>query len=361
MRYGQHIALAALVIAGALASGCERPPQVEIQRGYRGLAMDLLYNPRLLARQEAANLQAPALAPPAPPAGGPPATSIYKNIQVLTDLNVAQLAQLMVAMTTWVAPANQSCSYCHTANMASDDNYHKVVARQMLRMVRHLNAGWHTHVGAIGVTCYTCHRGNDVPTYVWYLQPGPSHSINFSGGLGNKNAPALNVGLTALPSDVFRQYLDDVPTNVRVVATTALPGEDRSSIKQAEETYGLMMHMTQALGVNCTFCHNTRSFTSWATSTPQRATAWYGIRMVRDINAHYLEPITPLFPASRKGPLNDVAKVNCETCHQGVYAPLFGASMLSSYPGLTEPAHSAAPASAPPGPGGPGPGTPGGP
>ena len=27
-------------------------------------------------------------------------------------------------------------------------------------------------------------------------------------------------------------------------------------IKQTEQTYGLMMHMSQALGVNCTYCHN---------------------------------------------------------------------------------------------------------
>ena len=52
-----------------------------------------------------------------------------------------------------------------------------------------------------------------------------------------------------------------------------------------------MMHMSQSLGVNCTYCHNTRSFASWDASTPQRATAWYGIRMVRDLNNDYLDPL----------------------------------------------------------------------
>jgi photosynthetic reaction center cytochrome c subunit len=86
--------------------------------------------------------------------------------------------------------------------------------------------------------------------------------------------------------------------------------------------------------VNCTYCHNSRSFSSWDSSTPQRATAWYGIRMVRAINNGYLTQLTDIFPSDRKGPLGDVAKVNCETCHQGVYKPLFGVSMLKDYPEL---------------------------
>ena len=58
-------------------------------------------------------------------------------------------------------------------------------------------------------------------------------------------------------------------------------------IKQTEWTYALMIIISQALGVNCTYCHNTRSFAEWDASTPQRTTAWYGIRMVRDLNNNY--------------------------------------------------------------------------
>jgi photosynthetic reaction center cytochrome c subunit len=326
-------------IACLVATGCERPSPEVIQRGYRGLAMGLVYNPRTLASKQAAN--AVPVAPPLADADGPPATTVYKNIQVLTDLNVAQLTRLMLAMTAWVAPADQSCAYCHSgADMANDDNYRKVVARQMLRMVRTLNTEWKPHVGATGVTCYTCHRGNAVPAYVWYHDPGPANMFPNAGNRAgqDQNVPARSVGLTALPNDPFSEFLDDKATNIRVVATSALPG-DKGWIKQAEDTYGLMIHMSEALGVNCTFCHNSRSFTSWDSSTPQRATAWYGIRMVRDVNVHYLEPVTATFPANRKGPLGDVAKVNCETCHQGVYKPLFGAGMLKDYPELAGPMH----------------------
>ncbi len=45
-------------------------------------------------------------------------------------------------------------------------------------------------------------------------------------------------------------------------------------------------------------------------------------------------PLTPTFPAHRLGVLGDVAKVNCTTCHQGVFKPLYGESMAKDYPEL---------------------------
>jgi spheroidene monooxygenase len=98
-----------------------------------------------------------------------------------------------------------------------------------------------------------------------------------------------------------------------------------------------MTHASQALGVNCTYCHNTRSFQSWQDNPPQRAVAWYGIRMARAINKDYLEPLASVFPAHRKGELGDVAKANCATCHQGSYKPLNGAQMARDFPELRRP------------------------
>jgi photosynthetic reaction center cytochrome c subunit len=40
--------------------------------------------------------------------------------------------------------------------------------------------------------------------------------------------------------------------------------------------------------------------------------------------------------------LGDVAKVNCATCHQGVFKPLYGESMAKDYPELTGAIHAAA-------------------
>jgi photosynthetic reaction center cytochrome c subunit len=91
------------------------------------------------------------------------------------------------------------------------------------------------------------------------------------------------------------------------------------------------MQMSTALGVNCTYCHNTRAIATWAESTPQRVTAWHGIRMVRDVNNVYIDPLQPVFPANRLGPHGDVAKVFCATCHQGQNKPMNGAQMLKDY------------------------------
>ena len=65
-------------------------------------------------------------------------------------------------------------------------------------------------------------------------------------------------------------------------AEQALAGDRSNSIKQTDWTYALMIHFSQSLGVNCTYCHNSRAFENWEQSTPQRVTAWHGIRMVRD-------------------------------------------------------------------------------
>jgi photosynthetic reaction center cytochrome c subunit len=334
-----------------MLEGCERPPVDVIQHGYRGVAMGLVYNPRTVAELKVANEVPAATSPePAEGAGGPLASSVYKNIQVLDDLNVAQFARLMVAITQWVAPEGESCGYCHGSDMSSDANYRKVVARKMLQMVRYVNSDWKLHVRGTGVTCYTCHRGNGVPQYVWYTDPDPAHLPGMTGNLSAQDAPGRDVGLTSLPSDVYSAFLGSDPYELRVVSQSALPLEgDHKSIKETEWTYGLMIHISESLGVNCTYCHNSRAFTSWDQSTPQRATAWYGIRMVRGINNDYLATLTSVFPANRKGPNGDVAKVNCRTCHQGVYKPLYGVSMLKDYPELAGKATAASDTSPPAG------------
>lgn len=324
------IAIAGIGLLSSLTA-CERPPVETVQGGYRGLGMEQIINPRSDAARAAKNHIMAAL-PPAP-ADGPLATSVYKNIQVLKDLNAEQLTRVMSAMTQWVAPPDQGCSYCHSGDLASDAKYTKVVSRRMLQMVRHINTDWKDHVDAIGVTCYTCHRGNAVPQNVWFTNPGESSTSGLIAGNAGKNKPAASVGLTALTYDPFTIFLLG-DTNIRVVSTTALPESDRSSIRQTDATYGLMIHMSESLGVNCVYCHNSRSFVTWDLSTPKRTTAWYGIRMVRNLNNDYLTPLTAIFPPHRLGVLGDVAKVNCATCHQGVFKPQYGESMAKDYPEL---------------------------
>ena len=334
-----HLASRLAALAGlVLLSGCERPPIESVQHGYRGSGMVQVYNPRILEQREELNRVPVAL--PAADAEGPKAGAIFKNVKVLGDLSVGQFTRLMTSMTAWVSP-QEGCAYCHTADFTDDSKYTKVVARRMLEMTRELNTQWPQHVGATGVTCYTCHRGNPVPSAVWFKSNPQPYGANFIGDKAGQNDPADSVALASLPNDPFTPFLLE-KRSIRVNGPDALPTGNRQSIQQAEWTYGLMTHFSSALGVNCTYCHNSRSFQVWDQNPPQRVTAWQGIRMVRALNLGYLEPLTGTFPPQRKGELGDVAKINCATCHQGSYKPLNGAPMAKDHPELGDPAKAAA-------------------
>ena len=344
-------AQAAIVIAGLLClllvvTTFERPPVRSTQNGFRGTAMEQVQNPRT-ARQVVARNQVPE-AQPAADTDGDKASAQFQNVQVLGDLSGAQFLRIMVAMTEWVVPqavrdAGNGCNYCHNPeNMASDEVYTKVVSRRMLQMTRTVNADYTSHVAQTGVTCYTCHRGQPVPAYVWSA-PVSDNRAGMVGPTGQNRATAA-INYTSLPYDPFTPFLlNDQP--IRNQSGSWHPGQNAVDVPQTEWTYALMTHMSQGLGVNCTFCHNSRAFANWEQSPPQRLTAWHGIRMARQLNHDYMQPLTPVFAANRRGPADgphtlrvgptgDALKVNCSTCHQGVNRPLLGAPMLRDYPEL---------------------------
>ena len=322
------------ISALAILAGCERPPTDTVQHGYRGTGMVQVYNPRTVEAN--VDLHAAPVALPAAAPDGTRADKVYKNVQVLGDLSVGDFTRLMVSMSSWVAPT-EGCTYCHNAaNFAEDSKYTKVVARRMIEMTKHINTDWQPHVAQTGVTCYTCHRGQPVPSQLWFKEPPQNTGADFIGDAAGQNKAALSVTLSSLPSDPFTPFLLE-NKDIRVNGTKALPGDNRHSIKQAEWTYGLMTHMSSALGVNCTYCHNTQSFSNWTGNPPQRVKAWHGIRMARDLNLDYMEPLQSTFPPHRLGPMGDTAKVNCATCHQGAYKPLNGAQMAKDFPELLRP------------------------
>ena len=323
-RVGALLMLAAL----ALLAGCQRT-HVE-QRGYRGLGMNENYSAATLAAQEAVN-KVPVPLRKANPAGQT-AAEFYTNVQVLGDLSKGEFARLMLSFKSWVAP-EEGCNYCHNApDYASDEKYPKRVARLMISMTRRVNADWTTHVKGTGVTCYTCHRGQPVPPRVWTAAPDPVKTL-WTQHKPGAHLPTPSASRTALPADALSDYLlNDKP--IRVVGLEPLQHGNRNSISSTRYTYSLMMVMTESLGVNCTFCHNSRAFYSWELSTPQRATAWYGIRMVRDLNNAYVAPLAGILPAARLGPTGDSPKVYCATCHLGSNKPLNGAQMVKDFPEL---------------------------
>lgn len=328
------IGLAAALLL--MAAGCEWPPQETTQIGYRGTAMEQVKSPEAIAA--AASLhEVPAPIPPAA-SGGPKAGEVYENVQVLGDLSVGEFTRLMLAITEWVAP-EQGCNYCHVGeNFAGDMLYTKVVSRRMLQMTQHINGEWQDHVANTGVTCYTCHRGQNVPGEIWFEMPPRRQAGGFADRSGTQNMAGMaSVAYATLPGDPFTKFLEERGDydGIRVIGASALPmGSGGASIQATEHTYALMMHMSDGLGVNCTFCHNSRAFAQWDQSTPQRVTSWYGIRMVAALNQDYLNPLKPVYPANRLGPTGDAPKTNCATCHRGVNKPLNGVSMLADYPNL---------------------------
>ncbi|MEM9457980.1 MAG: photosynthetic reaction center cytochrome PufC [Myxococcota bacterium] len=307
-------------------------PTQSSQIGFNGVAMQVTDSEERMADRLAVN-EVP-LAPPRVPSG-PLAVDSYKNVQVLGHLTTGEFVRVMNSITAWVSPA-QGCGYCHNNNdLAADDKYTKVVSRRMLQMTMHINENWQRHVQNTGVTCYTCHRGQPVPRYIWFQQPQNKLLDRMLGYAAQQNNPLGARSRASLPTTSFQTFLLD-DQNIRIQSGHPLPGDNRSSIKQAEWTYALMMHFSRALGVNCTYCHNSRSWADWSQSPAPRATAWHGIRMVRHLNNDWLVPLTETFPPNRLGPLGDGPKLNCSTCHQGSYKPLLGKSMLPDYPSLAK-------------------------
>ncbi|WP_349367627.1 photosynthetic reaction center cytochrome PufC [Salinarimonas sp.] len=324
----------AAVIGVGIVSTFEWPDTESVQTGYRGNGMVQVYNQVALANQ-VAETEFPEPEPPIEPAGIL-ASEIYENVQVLGHLDVSDFNRLMLSISNWVAP-EQQCAYCHAEGeeLSSDSLYTKRVARRMIQMTMDINETWNEHVMPTGVTCYTCHRGQNVPEYVWFEDPGQWRGTGLVGNPAEQNLPSETAGLSSLPFDPLVTYLAEGPEEIRVAGETALPTGNRTSIKQTEWTYSLMMHMSQSLGVNCTYCHNSRSFGDWEQSPPQRTTAWHMIRMTQAMNQEYLVPLGPEYPADRMGPGGDAPKINCTTCHQGAYKPMYGYSMIEAHPELT--------------------------
>jgi photosynthetic reaction center cytochrome c subunit len=319
-----------LTTAMLLTAGWSHPPIHGAQGGYRGLGMVQLSTNESERLLKLAN-QLPEPIDKASPEGDKAAT-IYKNVKVLTDLSTDQFNRVMLAMSNWVAPPDQGCNYCHNPNDMSDDSlYTKRVARVMLQMTRHINKDWQAHVAQTGVTCYTCHRGQPVPANIWFNEP--SRESGFAATNYGFGHPDKFNGSTAMSTDPFPDLLN-ASGAIRVQATQALPTSHKSTVQATEKTYSLMMAISNSLGVNCTFCHNSREFGQWSESTPARVVAWHGLQMTQDLNEKYLMALQQEWPANRLGPDGDGPKLYCATCHQGAQKPLLGVSLAKDWPEL---------------------------
>lgn len=279
-----------------------------------------------------------------PEGGEPLAKDIYENVQVLGDLTEDNFNRLMNAMTVWVAP-DEGCAYCHgdgdVETYGSDDLYTKVVSRRMIEMTQNINENWDGHVNAnaeVGVNCSTCHRGQNVPSEIWFKNT-PILDTNMAGWSANQNRATSTSQFTSLPSDALEEYLVNyeqitVHDLESRVAGSPADGETRT-IQHTERTYSLMNYISNSLGQNCVFCHNSRAFYDTEQVTPQWATASLGIAMVQELNNDYLIPLEGEYPEERLGPVHmDAPKAACKTCHKGYNKPYQGMNVIADWPEL---------------------------
>ncbi len=304
-------------------------PTETTQTGPRGTGMAAIDFERGNAALAAVNALPPTAEGPLPPVSDEAlAGDTVGNADPLGHLTLRNYNRVVGAMRQWVGWDNL---------FAEEETYTTAVARRMIAMTWAINEEWDAHVGPSGVTCYTCHRGNNVPQNVWFL-PEPNSRWAGPSAMYQNQAMAANYS-TALPIDAMRTYLleSDQLVGVNGYESRNTTGEPGASIYQTYQTFSLMQHFSNALGVNCTYCHNTRSIADPEGFTPQWGVAQIGRSMVQDINNTHILPTLDLLPAERLGPLGDVAKVNCTTCHQGAAKPLLGQSMLADWPELVGP------------------------
>ncbi len=323
--------LGAAVFAAVLIVGLGSPaPTDSMQTGPRGVAM---YVPEFEAslRRGDPTVAGFVTSEPIPPQPGDPlARNAYDNAEpLLGDLTVANYDRLVEAMRAWTG--------IPTLFDGEEETYQTVVARRMIEMTRNINENWDIHVSAYGengVTCYTCHRGQPVPNNIWFrISPVNEATAGWSA---NQNRVTMASNFTSLPSDYLETFLLDferISVHDLEPRVQNFPGDPL--IQQTERTYAFMNYIAGSLGVNCTFCHNSRAFYDGAQVTPQWGNASLGIQMVQELNADYLIPLADVYPPERLGPVyQDPPLAACRTCHQGYQRPLEGLNVIANWPEL---------------------------
>jgi Photosynthetic reaction centre cytochrome C subunit len=85
--------------------------------------------------------------------GPPPAP---KNLKILKPEDIRPM------MRSFTVALGQRCDFCHVqGDFASDEKPTKSTARHMIEMTQHINEQFAD--GKEHVTCYTCHRGVQMP------------------------------------------------------------------------------------------------------------------------------------------------------------------------------------------------------
>jgi photosynthetic reaction center cytochrome c subunit len=285
-----------------------------------------------------------------------------KSTIVLTLLSFAAAAVAVVAIPDWHAPVHgeqlgpDGSSMVQFANTSpwqvatapshggsfdaavhSKDPQMQAVMRAMNVMTQTINTKWRSHVGAQGVTCFTCHRNQAIPPETWFPRvPKETPAMFARSENWDENAQTVR---RFFPDNGWALYfLQNEPIHVQ--SKTALRSATVAPELVAKRVYEFMMQMSDGIGVNCGYCHNSRALADWGQSTPNRWTGYTAIQMTRDIDQNYLIKRGDWVPQTREylkqnslvvPPDRRVAHaapglVVCASCHYGHIKPDTGAS-----------------------------------
>jgi photosynthetic reaction center cytochrome c subunit len=149
------------------------------------------------------------------------------------------------------------------------------------------------------VTCFTCHRNQAIPPETWFPR-APKETLAMFARSENWNESAQTVR-NFFPDNGWALYfLQNEPIHVQ--SKTALRSGTVAPQLVAKRVYEFMMQMSDGIGVNCGYCHNSRALADWSQSTPNR---WVGYDA---------------------------------TCHYGHTKPDFGSVAVKNYPATRAPA-----------------------
>jgi len=183
------------------------------------------------------------------PAANPQAPPEPKNLQVLKGMSRQQVFQ---EMQSWASALGVQCNFCHQMPTMELDTPRKATARLMLRdYVMGMK-----HKDGSAVTCNHCHQG----------QPNLLRTRPFENSMA-KASSGLQV-LGALSEDKLME---------------------------------VMQGFTQALGVNCAYCHKE----NFGEETPRK-------QIARFMMTEFSRGLTK----------KDGSAVGCNDCHQGQARPL---------------------------------------
>jgi len=91
--------------------------------------------------------------------------SFGDNLKVLHGIHSRD--QLLSVMRGFTEALGVKCDFCHnTDNFASDEKIQKRTARVMISMVSNIDRNYLVGPQTEKVTCFTCHRGSNVPKLV---------------------------------------------------------------------------------------------------------------------------------------------------------------------------------------------------